>query len=66
MPSTTIRLDTQTRDELLARGRMGESFDDVVRRLLNATRGSDPGDPAAGRRPAANAVRPLFTHLDRK
>jgi predicted CopG family antitoxin len=63
MPSTTIRLDTETRDELLARGRMGESFDDVVRRLLNATRGLDVGESAAVRRPA---VKPLFTHLDRK
>lgn len=48
MPSTTIRLDTEVRDRLRARGRMGESYNDVIRRLLDATRFSDGGSPPFG------------------
>ena len=38
MPSTTIQVDIEVRDQLRARGRMGESYNDVIRRLLSATR----------------------------
>ena len=34
---TNIRLTTQTRDRLKAIGFKGESFDDVIVRLLNTT-----------------------------
>jgi hypothetical protein len=34
-PTTTIRVTHSVRDELLARGRMGESYSDVIRRLLS-------------------------------
>ena len=43
MPSTTIRIDTETRDRLRAIGRMGESYDQVVRRLLENARFLEPG-----------------------
>lgn len=38
MPTTTIQVDVEVRDQLRARGRMGESYNDVIRRLLSATR----------------------------
>jgi|GEM_PF-6939996 len=38
MPTTTIQIDVEVRDELRSRGRMGESYNDVVRRLLDSTR----------------------------
>jgi predicted CopG family antitoxin len=47
MPSTTIQIDVEVRDQLRSRGRMGESYNDVIRRLLAATKSFEP------------AVRPL-------
>jgi len=41
MPTTTIQIDTEVRDQLRARGRMGESYNDVIRRLLLAARPPD-------------------------
>ena len=38
MPTTTIQVEVEVRDQLRARGRMGESYNDVIRRLLSATR----------------------------
>lgn len=38
MTTTTIQIDMEVRDQLRARGRMGESYNDVIRRLLNASR----------------------------
>ena len=43
MPTTTIQLDVEVRDQLRARGRMGESYNDVVRRLLSVTRSMEGG-----------------------
>jgi negative regulator of replication initiation len=65
MPATTIRVDTETRDELQSRGRMGESYDDVIRRLLAATRSRDGGPTEHARKPAASAPKPLFVRQDR-
>lgn len=57
MPNTTIQVDVEVRDQLRLRGRMGESYNDVIRRLLNATRQVEPMDlgprgalPGAGSR----------------
>lgn len=49
MPRTTITIDTELRDQLRARGRMGESYGDVIARLLAETTlsGSPPSKPAA-------------------
>jgi hypothetical protein len=41
MATTTIQIDVQIRDQLRARGRMGETYNDVIRRLLAATRSLD-------------------------
>ncbi len=41
-PSTTIRITRSVRDELLSRGRMGESYSDVIRRLLSESQHSAP------------------------
>jgi len=57
MPTTTIQVDVEVRDQLRARGRMGESYNDVIRRLLSATRqmafppgpGSSPSAPTSSR-----------------
>lgn len=35
--ATTIQVGTDTRDELKAIGRKGETYDSVIRRLLKAT-----------------------------
>jgi len=43
MTTTTIQVDTEVREELRARGRMGESYNDVIVRLLAATRPDSPG-----------------------
>jgi hypothetical protein len=43
MPTTTIQIEVEVRDQLRARGRMGETYNDVLRRLLSATRSLDAG-----------------------
>ncbi len=47
VPTTTIQIEVKIRDQLRARGRMGESYNDVIRRLLTATEGmaAAQGDP---------------------
>jgi predicted CopG family antitoxin len=64
MPTTTIQIDVEVRDLLRARGRMGESYNDVIRRLLAATRSSD----LAARMPTAPSgpsTRPWIPTRDR-
>ncbi|HYA70654.1 MAG TPA: hypothetical protein VEH28_04710 [Thermoplasmata archaeon] len=58
MPSTTIQVDIEVRDQLRSRGRMGESYNDVIRRLLAATKQLDTAariapsiSPTTGSRP---------------
>jgi predicted CopG family antitoxin len=41
MPTTTIQIDIEVREQLRAHGRMGESYNDVIRRLLLAARAPD-------------------------
>ena len=41
MTSTTIRIDTETREQLRSFGRMGESYDAVIKRLLEVARQTD-------------------------
>lgn len=38
MSSTTIRIDTETREQLRTFGQMGESYDDVIKHLLEIAR----------------------------
>jgi hypothetical protein len=66
MSTTTIRIDVETRDELLTRGRMGESYDDVIRRLLTATKAKEGVPPEQLRRTVAISPKPLFTHQNRE
>jgi predicted CopG family antitoxin len=64
MPTTTIQIDVEVRDLLRSRGRMGESYNDVIRRLLAATRSSD----LAARMPttpAGASTRPWIPTRDR-
>ena len=58
MPYTTIQIDVEVRDQLRSRGRMGESYNDVIRRLLAAARPLEPTErvlkgqmPPTGSRP---------------
>jgi predicted CopG family antitoxin len=51
MPTTTIQIDIEIRDQLRARGRMGESYNDVIRRLLSATRQMEIPRSASGPAP---------------
>lgn len=47
MPFTTIRIDDETRDRLKAMGKMGESYNEVIKRLLDvasAPQKSDSGN----------------------
>jgi hypothetical protein len=48
MGRTTIQVDDETADLLWARKTRGESYDDVVRRLLAATDGRDGGATLKG------------------
>ena len=41
MASTTIQVSVEVRNELRTRGHVGETYDDVLRRLLSATRPRD-------------------------
>lgn len=60
MPTTTIQVEVEVRDQLRARGRMGESYNDVIRRLLLATRQMalppGPPSPTAAPSPSRNWV----------
>lgn len=65
MPTTTIQVETEVRDELLRRGRMGESYNDVIRRLLLATRSLAPPAMEPVGRPAVLAGRSRLPLHDR-
>jgi predicted CopG family antitoxin len=45
MDTTTIQIDVEVRDQLRSRGRMGESYNDVILRLLTATRSMSDSRP---------------------
>ncbi|MGA7923437.1 MAG: hypothetical protein WCA77_05620 [Thermoplasmata archaeon] len=66
MSATTIRIDTDTRDRLRALGRMGEAYDDVIRRLLDSNRSLPTMVGETGRRPLVAPPKPLFAHQERK
>ena len=55
--TTTIQIDVEVRDRLRAIGRMGESYDDVIRRLLATSRLEAPGSTGV-REGAALTTRP--------
>lgn len=65
MAYTTVRIATETRDQLRALGRMGESYDEVIRRLL--TTNQNPGTPRPEARPPApkETSRLLFANQQR-
>ncbi|HTT74044.1 MAG TPA: hypothetical protein VMG99_07900 [Thermoplasmata archaeon] len=54
MPTTTIQIDLEVRDRLRAIGRMGESYNDVIRRLLETSRRLGAPPPEA--RPSSPAI----------
>jgi negative regulator of replication initiation len=66
MPTTTIQIDIEVRDQLRARGRMGESYNDVLRRLLTATRSADANRPLPPNVAPTSLPKPLFVHRDRE
>jgi hypothetical protein len=66
MSTTTIRIDTETRDRLRAKGRMGESYDDVIRGLLEVVEANAARNPEHARRPTPTLSAPLFPHQDRR
>jgi hypothetical protein len=66
MGSTTVRIDTETRNELRSRGRMGESYDDVIRRLLATTPSEGASRSEARARPTLSASRSWFPKQDRE
>jgi hypothetical protein len=38
MKTTTIQVDTETRDALRLLGKKGETYNDIIRKLINRTR----------------------------
>ena len=44
MRRTTIAVDKTTRDKLLVYGKMGMSFDDVIKQLISNSKASSYGD----------------------
>lgn len=52
MGKTTIQLDDETADRLYERKARGESYDDVVRRLLGETNGNGADSPGVDMKPA--------------
>jgi hypothetical protein len=65
MSTTTIRIDTETRDRLRALGRMGESYDDVIRQLLQSATPEAKRSAEHGRRSPLVVATPLFGRQDR-
>ena len=57
MASTTIQVTLEVRDELRLRGRKGDSYDDIIRRLLVIARASEIVPPEFARRPIVASVR---------
>jgi hypothetical protein len=60
MTTTTIQIDVEVREELRARGRMGASYNDVIRELLAATRSREGALPEPAPRTAKPSPKPLF------
>jgi len=60
MAITTIQVSVEVRDELRLRGHLGETYDDVIRRLLLATRGRESPIADHSRRPLNYAPRSPF------
>ncbi|HXY46512.1 MAG TPA: hypothetical protein VEK13_01255 [Thermoplasmata archaeon] len=65
MPTTTIQIDVEVRDQLRARGRMGESYNDVIRRLLATTRPSVPPPRVFPSGPSPGSSKPWVPFRDR-
>jgi hypothetical protein len=65
MPSTTIQVDVEVRDQLRLRGRMGESYNDVIRHLLAATRPYETAARGLGEVPSSAPSRPWIPFRDR-
>jgi hypothetical protein len=57
--TTTIQIDVEVQAELRARGRMGESYNDVIRRLLAVTRFIEGGPTGTARDAVAPTPEPL-------
>lgn len=66
MPTTTIKIDLEVREELLALGRMGESYNDVIRRLLAAHRRSDLSHGQGRTSPESGATLPWIPLRERR
>jgi predicted CopG family antitoxin len=66
MSQTTIRIDHDVRDRLKALGRMGESYNDVLRRVLSTIRAADETQVLFPPKTSTATSRPLFPHGDRK
>ena len=64
MATTTIQVSIEVRDELRTRGHIGETYDDVIRRLLLTTRGRDGTPLDTGRRPLGAPSPSLFPHRE--
>jgi len=60
MRITTIQVTVEVRDLLRRRGQFGESYDDVIRRLLIATRGDELLGIERVSRPTPVSSRKLF------
>jgi hypothetical protein len=65
MPTTTIQIDVEVRDQLRARGRMGETYNEVIRRLLAATRPRGAAYVDAPGAPPSVVSRPWVPQRDR-
>jgi len=57
---TTIQVTVEVRDELRLRGRKGDSYDDIIRRLLVAARAREVAPPELLRPPFAATTQTLF------
>ena len=64
--TTTIQIDLEVREELRSRGRMGESYNDVIKRLLGATRSAQPERSMARGPSPPNLGRPWIPLQDRR
>jgi predicted CopG family antitoxin len=66
MATTTIQIEDEVRDELRARGRMGETYNEVIRRLLDATRIKEEGLMDHARGPPVSTPNPLYSRQGMK
>lgn len=44
MPFTTIRIDSEVREQLKAHGRKGETYNEIIKRLLETANRYDTGE----------------------